>query len=293
MAMVQAKDYASPIRPTWCPGCGDFAIWNAMKLALVRAELAPHDVVIYTGIGCGSKLPDYMRVSGFTSMHGRPIPIAQGAHLANHGLKAIVVAGDGDTYGIGGNHFFHALRRNADIAIMVQNNRVYGLTKGQYSPTSPKGFTTKTSPPPEGAIDRPVNPIALALAVDATFIARSWSGDLPHLINTMVAAIQHKGAALLDILQPCVAFNRNYSYDYYRPRVYRVEQEGHDPTDREAAWKKAHEWGDRIPIGVIYQVEGKPTYEEQVSVLDAGPLVKQELRTWDEEGYKVLEAEFI
>lgn len=291
--MVEVKDYASPIRPTWCPGCGDFGIWNAMKRALVKAELAPHQVIIYTGIGCGSKLPDYMRVNGFTSLHGRPIPIAQGAHLANHGLKTIVVAGDGDTYGEGGNHLIHVLRRNADITIIVQNNLVYGLTKGQYSPTSPKGFPTKTSPRPAGAIDRPINPIALALAVEATFIARSWSGDVPHLIEMMVAAIHHRGAALLDVFQPCVTFNPNYSYDFYRPRVYKLEEEGYDPADREAAWKKAQEWGDRIPIGVIYQVEGMPTYEEQVPTLDAGPLVKQELRTWTEGDYQALEAEFV
>ncbi len=291
--MAELKDYASPVRPTWCPGCGDFGMWNAMKRALVQMELAPHEVAIFTGIGCGSKLPDYMTVNGFTSLHGRPIPIAQGAHLTNHSLKAIVVAGDGDTYGEGGNHFIHALRRNADITMIVQNNRVYGLTKGQYSPTSPKGFPTKTSPPPEGAIDQPINPIALALAAEATFIARSWSGDLPHLIEMMVAAISHEGAALLDVFQPCVTFNRNYSYDYYRPRVYKVEEEGYDPTDREAAWEKAHEWGERIPIGIIYQVEGQPTYEDQVPALAAGPLVEQGFRTWTEEDYETLEAEFI
>ncbi len=291
--MVELKDYSSPVRPTWCRGCGDFGIWNAMKRALVKLELAPHEVIIYTGIGCGSKLPDYMTVNGFTSIHGRPIPIAQGAHLANHDLKAIVVAGDGDTYGIGGNHFISFMRRNADISVIVQNNRVYGLTKGQYSPTSPRGFFSKTSPPPEGAIDQPVNPIALALAAEATFIARSWAGDVRHLADMMVAAIRHRGAALLDVLQPCVVFNRNYAFDYYRPRVYKVEEEGYDPTDRDAAWEKAHEWGDRIPIGVIYQVEEQPTYEDQVPALATGPLVKQGLRTWAEADYDALEAEFI
>jgi 2-oxoglutarate ferredoxin oxidoreductase subunit beta len=292
--MVELRDYASPRRPTWCPGCGDFGIWNAIKRALVELELAPHEVVIYTGIGCGSKLPDYMRVNGFTSIHGRPIPIAQGAHLANHGLKAIVAAGDGDTYGEGGNHIISALRRNADITIMVQNNRVYGLTKGQYSPTSPQGFPSKTSPPPEGAIDQPVNPMALALAAEATFIGRSWSGDMPHLIAMMVAAIRHEGSALLDIFQPCVTFNRNYAYDYYRGRVYKVEEEeGYDPTDHDMAWQKAHELGERIPIGVIYQVAGRPTYEEQVPALDAGPLVEQPFREWSEEDYAALEAELL
>jgi 2-oxoglutarate ferredoxin oxidoreductase subunit beta len=292
--MVELKDFVSPVKPTWCPGCGDFAILNAMKRALAKAELAPHEVVIYTGIGCGSKLPDYMRVNGFTSLHGRPIPIAQGAHLANHGLPAIVVAGDGDTYGEAGNHLLHVLRRNAGVTIMVQNNRVYGLTKGQYSPTSPQGFPTKTSPPPQGAIDQPVNPIALALAAEATFVGRSWSGDLGHLTDMMVAAIRHRGAALLDIFQPCVTFNPDYSYDYYRPRVYELgEEEGYDPSDLDAAWDKAHEWGERIPIGVIYRVEGQPTYEQQVPTLEQGPLVEQGLRAWTEEDLDALEAEFV
>ena len=291
--MVEVKDYDSPVRPTWCPGCGDYGILNALKRALVKAGLAPHQVVISSGIGCGSKLPDYMTVNGFTSLHGRPIPIAQGVHLANHGLKAIVVSGDGDTYGLGGNHLLHCMRRNADVTIIVQDNRVYGLTKGQYSPTSPQGFVSKTSPAPTGAIDQPVNPIALGLATGATFIARSWSGDLPHLIDTMVAAIQHRGTALLDVLQPCVTFNPTYSYDYYRPRVYKLEEEDYDPTGREAAWAKAHEWGDRIPIGVLYRVEGQPTYEDQVPTLVAGPLVKQPLRTWTEKDYEALEAEFL
>jgi 2-oxoglutarate ferredoxin oxidoreductase subunit beta len=291
--MVELKDYASPVRPTWCPGCGDFGVLNAMKRALLEVGLAPHQLIIYTGIGCGSKLPDYMTVNGFTSLHGRPIPIAQGAHLANHDLKAIVVAGDGDTYGEGGNHFINVLRRNADVTLIVQNNRVYGLTKGQYSPTSPKGFPTKTSPAPKGAIDQPINPLAMALAAEATFIARSWSGDLPHLIAMMVAAIRHQGAALLDVFQPCVTFNPGYSYNYYRPRVYKLEETGYDPADREAAWKKAYEWGERIPIGVIYHVEGVPTYEEQVPTLAAGPLVKQGFKVWTEADYKGLEAEFV
>jgi len=292
--MAELKDFASPRRPTWCPGCGDFGIWNAIKRALVELELAPHQVVIYTGIGCGSKLPDYMYVNGFTSIHGRPIPVAQGGHFANHRLKAIVVAGDGDTYGIGGNHLMHALRRNVDITIMVQDNRIYGLTKGQYSPTSPEGFKTKTSPPPPGAIDRPVNPIALALGAEATFVARSWCGDLPHLIEMMVAAIQHKGTALLDIFQPCVAFNPGYSYDYYRPRVYKLgEEDGYDPSDLNAAWIKAFELGERIPIGVIYQDEAQPTYEEQVPTLQQGALAARGFRDWNAKDFDKLEQEFV
>jgi 2-oxoglutarate ferredoxin oxidoreductase subunit beta len=291
--MLTVKDYANEIQPTWCPGCGDYGILNAVKRALVQMELAPHQVLIATGIGCGSKLPDYMKVNSFTSLHGRPIPIAQGVHLANHGLKAIVVAGDGDTYGIGGNHFMHALRRNADITIIAQDNAVYGLTKGQYSPTSQPGFVTKTSPPPEGSIEQPVNPMALALAAGATFVGRSFSGNPKHLTEMIAKAIEHPGASLLDVFQPCVIFNRHQSYEFYRPRVYDLQEEGYDPTDYAAAWEKAHEWGDRIPIGILYQEEGKPSYEQQVPALKAGPLVEQPLKTWKKKDFDDLVAEFL
>jgi 2-oxoglutarate ferredoxin oxidoreductase subunit beta len=292
--MVELKDYNSPVPSAWCPGCGNFGILNAIKRALVELDLAPHQVVIYTGIGQASKLPDYMNVNAFTSLHGRPIPIAQGGHLANHGLKAIVHAGDGDTYGIGGNHFMHIMRRNADVTVIAHNNLIYGLTKGQYSPTSPRGFTSKTSPPPEGALEKPVNPLSWALSAGATFVARSFAGDIRHLIAMMVAAIEHPGVSLLDVFQPCVVFNPDYSYDFFRERVYKLEEEqGYDSGDRQAAWQKAQEWGDRIPIGLFYREEGRPTYEEQVPALRAGPLAKRELRSWSEADYEALEAEYV
>lgn len=291
--MVTKKDYLSPIRPTWCPGCGDFGILNATKQALVNLELEPHQVLFASGIGCGSKLPDYIRANGYTSLHGRPIPVAQGVHLANHDLKVIVVAGDGDTYGIGGNHLIHAMRRNPDITIMVQDNAVYGLTKGQYSPRSPEGFLTKTSPPPKGALEKPVNPIALALGAGATFVARTFAGDYKHATATIEKAIQHNGCALVDIFQPCVTFNPDYSYDFYRERVYKLSEEDYDSGDIQAAWQKALEWGDRIPIGIVYQTDERPSYEDQVISLNAGPLVKQEFKSWTEEDYQALAAEFV
>ena len=292
--MPDIKDYSNTIAPAWCPGCGNYAILTATKRALARAPLAPHEVLIVSGIGQSSKLPDYVKVNGFTSLHGRAIPVAFAAHLVNHDIKVIVHSGDGDTYGEGGNHFVSLMRRNADISLFVHDNRVYGLTKGQYSPTSPQGFVSSTSPPPVGAIEQPVNPVALALASGATFIARSWAGDVPHLVDMMVAAIQHRGVALLDILQPCVVFNRNYAFDYYRERVYRLsEEEGYDPTDRTAAWEKTQESDDHIPIGIIYQVTGKSTYEEQVVALQAGPLALQPFKEWMEEDYQLLAAEFI
>jgi len=290
--MVEFQDYGSPVRPTWCKGCGDFGIWNALKFALSELDLAPHEVLMVSGIGCGSKTPDYTHVNGLHTLHGRSLPAATGARLANHEMKVICVHGDGDGYGMGLGHMMHAARRNLDIADVVQNNRVYGLTKGQYSPTSPEGFVTKTSP--EGAIDRPVNPWALALAAGATFIARGFPADLRHLVELLKKAIQHRGYALMDVLQPCVSFNRGYAYDYYQPRVYKLQDEpDYDPADRSAAWERAHEWGDRIPIGILYQIEDQPSYEEQVSVLNAGPLVKQPFRKWTEDDHKALKSELI
>jgi 2-oxoglutarate ferredoxin oxidoreductase subunit beta len=290
--MVEFQDYQSPVRPTWCKGCGDYGIWNALKFALSELDLAPHQVLIVSGIGCGSKTPDYTHVNGLHTLHGRSLPAATGARLANHGMKVICAHGDGDGYGMGLGHMMHAARRNLDITDVVQNNRVYGLTKGQYSPTSPGGFVSKTSP--DGAIDRPVNPWALALAAGATFIGRGFPADLRHLVETLKKAIEHRGYALVDVLQPCVSFNRGYAYEYYQPRVYKLDEEpGYDVTDRTAAWERAHEWGDRIPIGVLYQARGQLTYEDQVPALTAGPLVKQSFREWTPEDYQALKGEFI
>jgi 2-oxoglutarate ferredoxin oxidoreductase subunit beta len=290
--MVEFQDYQSPVRPTWCKGCGDYGIWNALKFALSELDLAPHQVLIVSGIGCGSKTPDYTHVNGLHTLHGRSLPAATGARLANHGMKVICAHGDGDGYGMGLGHMMHAARRNLDITDVVQNNRVYGLTKGQYSPTSPGGFVSKTSP--DGAIDRPVNPWALALAAGATFIGRGFPADLRHLVETLKKAIEHPGYALVDVLQPCVSFNRGYAYEYYQPRVYKLDEEpGYDVTDRTAAWERAHEWGDRIPIGVLYQARGQPTYEDQVPALTAGPLVRQSFREWTPEDYQTLRSEFI
>lgn len=291
--MVTNRDFQNDVPVAWCPGCGNWAIRNGIQRALAQIGLEPHQVLLVSGIGQSSKLPDYVRANALTTLHGRPIPIAQAAHLANHEMKVIVNSGDGDTFGLGGNHFVHMMRRNADITLMIHDNLIYGLTKGQYSPTSPKGFETKTSPAPVGSIEMPINPIALALANYATFIARTFAGDVPHMIEMMVAAIQHKGVAVLDILQPCVVFNPGYSYDFYRPRVYKLQDEGYDPSDRDAAWQVAKEWGDRIPIGIIYREE-RPTYEDQVRVLHdgGGPLALRPFRKWTEEDYAFLEREF-
>jgi len=290
--MVDVKDYASPVRPTWCPGCGNFGIWNALKKALADAGLAPHQVMLISGVGCGSKLPDYTTANGFMTLHGRTLAVATGARLANHGLKVICTHGDGDGYGEGGNHFVSAVRRNIGLVDIVQDNHVYGLTKGQYSPTSPKGFVTRTSP--QGAIEEPFTPLAVALAEGGTFVARGWSGDIEHLAWLIGEALKHRGYALVDVLQPCVSFNKQYSYDWLRPRVYKVQDEaGYNPGDKTVAFAKALEWGERIPIGILYRDESMPAYEEQVPALAAGPLVKQPLRIKTAQEYRALKEEYL
>jgi len=290
--MVSVKDYQSALRPTWCVGCGNFGIWNALKIALSDVGLAPHQVMLISGIGCGSKLPDYTTANGYMSLHGRTLAVATGARLANHGLKVVCTHGDGDGYGEGGNHFASTVRRNIGIVDIVQNNRVYGLTKGQYSPTSPKGFVTKTSP--QGAIEEPFNPLAVAIAEKGTFVSRGWSGDIAHLAWLIGEALKHRGYALVDVLQPCVTFNKMYSYDWLRPRVYKVQDElGYDSGDVTAAFVKAQEWGDRIPIGILYRTESVPAYEELVPALAAGALVKQPLRTKAAQDYEILKKEYL
>lgn len=287
--MVTRQDFAGRERPTWCPGCGNHGILNAIKFALVELNMGPHELIVVSGIGCGSKLPHYMKINGFHNIHGRALPVATGMRLANHGMKVMCVHGDGDSYAMGLGHFAHAARRNINITDVVQDNRVYGLTQGQYSPTSAEGMVTKSSP--EGAIDRAVPPLALAITMGATFVARGYSNELKHLASLIAQGLQHDGYALIDVLQPCVTFNRASSYDYYNPRVYKLEDEGWDPTDKAAAWEKAFEWGDRIPLGVFYRAEA-PTYEEQVPALRAGPLVAQPLRLPLAE-YEALKDEFV
>ncbi|MGD2206582.1 MAG: 2-oxoacid:ferredoxin oxidoreductase subunit beta [Anaerolineae bacterium] len=287
---VKVRDYASPVKPTWCPGCGDFGILAAVKQGLVKAELAPHKVLVVTGIGCGSKLPDYANANGFLTLHGRPLPVATGARLANPNLKVLTIHGDGDSMGLGMGHFIHTARRNIEIVDIIQNNQIYGLTKGQYSPTSDAGFITSTSP--DGAIEMAANPLALALAAGGTFIARGFAGEVKGLAEIIALAVQHKGYALVDILQPCVTFNRKNTYDWYRERVYDVAETDHDPGDRTAAFQKALEWGDRIPLGVIYQTR-LPTYEEQIPGLEANPLAARKLEKLSAQQVESLRSEFM
>ena len=269
--MVKTADYAG-LTPAWCPGCGNFGILNAVKKALVELQLEPHKVLLVSGIGQSGKLPHYTRGNVFNSLHGRPVSPAIGARIANPELTVIAFSGDGDGYGEGGNHFLHAMRRNHDITYLVHNNQVYGLTKGQASPTSDRGFVTKTTP--YGAAP-PLNPVALAVIGGATLVARGFSGDADHLAGLIKAGISHKGFAHIDILQPCVSFNHQNTYEWYRERVYKLDEEaGYDPSDHNQALAKAQEWGERIPTGIIYRSESQ-TFEEQIPALKLGTPVKQ------------------
>jgi len=283
--MVTTSDYAG-LTPAWCPGCGDFGILRSLNRALVDMEIEPHRVLMVSGIGQAGKLPHYTRGNVFNSLHGRPIPPAIGAKIANSELVVIAISGDGDAYGEGGNHFLHAARRNHDITYLVHNNQIYGLTKGQASPTSDVGFITKTTP--YGAAS-PVNPLGLAIVNGASFVSRGFAGDIDHLSNLIKKGIAHRGFALIDILQPCVSFNSRNTFQWYKERVYKLEEEKYDPGDKKAALEKALEWGDKIPIGVIYE-ENLPVYEDQLPALSKGPLVRHEL---DPSGVEALFAEFL
>ena len=270
--MVTIADYAGS-KPAWCPGCGNFGILTALKQALVALGIEPYRVLMVSGIGQAGKLPHYTRCHVLNELHGRTLPAAVGAKIANPELLVIAIGGDGDGYGEGGNHFINAVRRNHDITYLVHNNQVYGLTKGQASPTSDFGFVTKTTP--QGA-EIPLNPIALAIASDASFVGRSFAGDIEHLSGLIRLGIEHKGFALIDVLQPCVVFNHKNTYAWYRERVYNLEENGYDPGNKMAAFEKAQEWGDRIPIGVIYRKE-RATFEERLPALTRGPLARRRL----------------
>jgi len=268
--MATVRDYTG-LTPAWCPGCGNFGILSAVRRALVDLNLEPWQVLLVSDIGQAGKLPHYARGNVFNSLHGRAVPPALGAKIANPDLKVLVFAGDGGAYGEGLNHFVHAVRRNHDVTYLVHDNQVYALTKGQTSPTSDPGFVTKTTP--EGA-PLAINPLVLALAVGASFVARGFAGDIDHLAGLIKAGIQHRGFSLIDILQPCVSFNHKNTFQWYRERVFKLDESNHNPVNRNAALIRAQEWGDKIPIGIIYREE-RPAYEDGLPALRNGALVDQ------------------
>jgi 2-oxoglutarate ferredoxin oxidoreductase subunit beta len=268
--MVTLENYKGQT-PSWCPGCGNFPILKTFQDTMAELGLEPHQFTVVSGIGQAAKLPHYMKCNTFNGLHGRALPVATGIRLANHTMPVIVTTGDGDCYGEGGNHLLAAMRRNINVKCFVHDNQIYGLTKGQPSPTTGEGMVTKNTP--LGVISGQFNPMALAVALDCGFAARGYAADTEHLKGLMKEAMNHKGFALIDILQPCVTFNKVNTYEWYKQRVYHIETD-YDPEDRKAAFAKALEWGDRIPIGVIYR-NHRPTYEERVPMIKDRPLVHQ------------------
>lgn len=269
-------DFKHTIDPDWCPGCGDFAVLTALKRALVELALPPHLVQVVSGIGCSSNLPGYLRCYGFHSLHGRALPVATGAKLANTDLTVIAAGGDGDGYGIGSAHWLHAMRRNVDITYIVMDNQIYGLTTGQTSPTTMLGSPTKSTP--EGNVEAPLNPIGIALMAGAPFVARGFSGEVKHLTSVFERAISHPGFAMVDVFSPCVTYNKINTYPWFKSRVQKLGESGHDPTDFGAALDESMVWTDeRVPIGVFLDAP-RPTYESQDPGLVAGNLIERDLR---------------
>jgi 2-oxoglutarate ferredoxin oxidoreductase subunit beta len=271
--MITDTDYISEVANQWCPGCGNFAILRAVKNALIELQISPSGLLIVSGIGQAGKFPHFMKCNFLNELHGRAIPAATAAKLVNPNLTVIAVGGDGDGYGEGGNHFMHAVVRNTQMVYLVHDNKVYGLTKGQASPTSDAGFVTKVTPDGSG---QPLNPLALAIAADCSFVARAFAGDIPHLTGILTRAIRNPGFALIDILQPCVSFNHINTYEFYQKRVYHLEESGYQPQDRVAAFQKSLEWGDRIPIGVLYQTT-RPLPQDHLPAFRGQPLVERPL----------------
>lgn len=276
---VTLKDTQTKQAPTWCPGCGDFGILMGIKKAVVALERPVEETCVVSGIGCSGKLNHYINTFGFESIHGRALPVAQAIKLANNNLNVLAVGGDGDGYGIGMGHFMHAMRRNINMTYIVHNNQIYGLTKGQYSPTTECGM--KSSSSPYGAVEAPTNPLMLALASGGvSFIARGFAGNIKHLAELIEAGMRHPGFAFIDALQPCVTFNKLNTFEFFKSRVYNLQEEGHDVTDKVAAMQRAGEWDERIATGIFYQKE-EPMYEDSLPAIKDTPLVNHEIDNVD------------
>jgi len=281
---LKISDFKTGVFVDWCPGCGNFGILAALQVAFVELALESHKVVVVSGIGCSGKPPHFINVYGVHTLHGRTLPFAQGIKIANPELEVIAVGGDGDGLGIGAGHFVNAGRRNVDMTYLIHDNAVYGLTKGQASPTLKLGLKTKSLPKPN--INEAVNPIGLAIMSGYTFVARGYAYDTKHLKEIIKQAIQHKGLALVDILQPCPTYNDINTKEWYagedrinqqtgkpQPRLYKLEEVGYDPIVHDlaedtkkklSAIEKAEEWENKIPIGIFYKNELIPTFQERI-----------------------------
>jgi 2-oxoglutarate ferredoxin oxidoreductase subunit beta len=269
---ITMADLKGRVDPDWCPGCGDFGVLAAVQKALVELQIPNHQIVTVSGIGCSSNFPGFIETYGMHTLHGRSLPVATGLKMANHELTVLVTGGDGDGLGIGGNHLTHTMRRNVDLTYIIMDNQIYGLTTGQTSPTSRLGMKTKSTP--HGNIEGPINPITMALAAGATFIARGFSGEQKQLTELIRQAIQHKGFSFLDVFSPCVTYNKDNTFQWFRPRMKKLEDDAaYDASDWMAAMEKSTLWGEEIPIGKFYERTDLPSLDQAEPVLKDGPMV--------------------
>lgn len=269
--MTKLADLQTPHSPNWCAGCGNLNIWGALKNAAVQEGWDNTNSVIVAGIGCHGHITNFIRINSFEGLHGRALPVATGVKMANKKLNVFVFTGDGDCFGEGGNHFIHTCRRNHDLTILIHDNSLYSLTTGQTSPLTAHGFKTKSTP--QGNPDEPFNPLALAITSGATFVARAYAGDMPKLMEMIVAGNNHKGLAIIDILQPCTTFNKVCTHAFYRENIYYLEKE-YDPSDKMKALERVTEFGEKkIPLGIFYRSE-RPSYEEQIPQTKEKPLIE-------------------
>ncbi len=285
--MPEAKEFKNANKPTWCPGCGNFGMKQALDKAYEQLGFSFEELAIVWGIGCHGNGADFTPSQGFHALHGRALPVATGLALSNPALKVVVESGDGDCYGIGGNHLLHSCRRNIDLTLVAHNNQVYGLTTGQASPTTEQ--YVKTVSTPTGVLEAPVNTVGLAIAEGATFVARGFAGDVAHLTDLIVQAVRHKGFALIDVYQPCVTWNKLNTFKWFRERVYKLDEAGWDPTDRTKSFALSLSSHNemtctpeecRVPIGVLFREEGRPTYGDGLPQV-TGPLWKAALAPRD------------
>ncbi|MBP6859934.1 MAG: 2-oxoacid:ferredoxin oxidoreductase subunit beta [Candidatus Magasanikbacteria bacterium] len=275
---TSVQNLKTPNMCNWCPGCGNFGIWTSFKEAAMREKWDNTNSVIVAGIGCHGHINNFIELSSFEGLHGRALPVASGIKMVNDRLNVFVFTGDGDCLAEGGNHFMHAARRNQDLNVILHDNAVYGLTTGQTSPRSPHGYKSKSTP--TGNLDEPINPLLLALTAGATFIARAYSGDVPRLTSLMIEASKHKGFSVLQVLQPCVTFNRIYTHAFFQENIYHLDKK-YNPQDKQAAFAKIMEWGiKQIPVGVLYQ-EDRPSYEQQIPQIQKGPLLSTPIKKKD------------
>src|SRR5436309_10931041 len=274
-SQLTKETYRGRIHPDWCPGCGDFSVLAALQTALFELELQPHQACVISGIGCSSNLPGYINTYGMHTLHGRALAVATGVRLGNHELKVICTGGDGDGFGIGGNHLLHTMRRNVDLTYIVMDNQIYGLTTGQVSPTSIKGMKTKSTP--FGSVENPINPMPLAIAAGATYVARGYTGQIKHLVDLIKGGMQHKGFALIDCFSPCVTFNKDNTHEFFKQRTQKLEDRGHNPTDFHRAIELGYEWGEEIPIGLFWKRDDLASLDQLEPVLERGPVARQPL----------------